>query len=395
MAEFEIGENTSKGGTLDKISNIIFVGDDAKDRQYRGILSFDTSSLPDDATITSAQVKMKRQGVVGTDPFNTHGNLLLEIRNGAFSNSTALNIEDFSAIANIGSTRDPFSGAVSNWHTASLSNINLGLVNKSGVTQFRLLFSKDDNDDMGADYVKLFSGNSATDQPQLIVTYSTVSGGATNQPPVITSNGGGATADISLPENMLAVTTVAATDPDAQSLTYSIIGGADAALFNLDPASGKLYFITPPSYNAPNNAGLDHVYNVTVQVSDGSLTDSQELVVSITHSKPPTGGILDPSFGSNGVVTTKVNGVPTSASEILLQPDGKVVTLGTVKVNVNQPQRIISRYNINGTLDASFGSNGSIIIDALGFPGTKIGIQTRRKADRWRTHQRRICGHPL
>ena len=174
MAGFSnLGEFSNKGGTLDKVSNVIYVGDDAKDRQYRGILSFDTNSIPDNVTITSAQVKIKKQGVVGTDPFNTHGNLLLEIRNGTFSNDIALNLEDFSAIANIGSTQDKFSAADASWYTASLSNINLGLVNKVGVTQFRLLFSKDDNDDLGADYVKFFSGNSASDLPQLIVTYST------------------------------------------------------------------------------------------------------------------------------------------------------------------------------------------------------------------------------
>ena len=126
----ESGENSNQGGTLDKISNVFFVGDDAKDRQYRGILSFDTNSIPDNVTITSAQVKIKKQGVVGTDPFNTHGNLLLEIRNGTFSNNIALNLEDFSAIADSGSTQDKFSAADASWYTASLSNINLGLVNK-------------------------------------------------------------------------------------------------------------------------------------------------------------------------------------------------------------------------------------------------------------------------
>ena len=80
----ESGENTNKGGMLDKLSNVIFVGDDAKDRQYRGILSFDTNSIPDNAAVTSAQVKIKKQGIVGFSPFDVLGNLLLEIRNGRF-----------------------------------------------------------------------------------------------------------------------------------------------------------------------------------------------------------------------------------------------------------------------------------------------------------------------
>jgi uncharacterized delta-60 repeat protein len=392
----ESGEFSNKGGTLDKISNVIYVGDGAKDRQYRGILSFDTVSIPDNAVIASAQVKIKRQGVVGTDPFNTHGNLLLEIRSGAFNNGATLTLEDFSSSASAGSTQDKFSGMVSNWHTASLSNTNLGLVNKYGLTQFRLLFSKDDNDDMGADYVKFFSGNASADLPQLIVTYSTTT--ANNRPPVmnatasinvlenmaavttvtatdpdaqpltysisggldagkfsinagtgeltfvtapdfesiplglvyhltvqasdgsltaaqdisvtvmpvnefapvVTSNGGGAVANISLPENTTAVTTITASDADlpTPSLTYSIIGGVDAALFSVNPSDGKMSFVTAPSYNAPNDSGLDHIYNVTIQASDGALADSQELIISIINPNPATGFTALHQFGS-------------------------------------------------------------------------------------------------
>jgi len=53
-----------------------------------------------------------------------------------------------------------------------VSNSNLLFISKFGTTQFRLLFSKDDNDDLGADYIKFFSGNSTSaNLPQLIVTY--------------------------------------------------------------------------------------------------------------------------------------------------------------------------------------------------------------------------------
>ena len=53
-----------------------------------------------------------------------------------------------------------------------------------------------------------------------------------NEAPVITSNLGGPTAAISMAENGTAVTNVTATDVDAgASLTYSISGGADQALF--------------------------------------------------------------------------------------------------------------------------------------------------------------------
>src|SRR5438309_523322 len=51
--------------------------------------------------------------------------------------------------------------------------------------------------------------------------------------PIISSNGGGATAAITIAENSTAVTTVTASDADAgTTLTYSITGGADAAKFS-------------------------------------------------------------------------------------------------------------------------------------------------------------------
>ena len=58
---------------------------------------------------------------------------------------------------------------------------------------------------------------------------------------MITSDGGGATASVNVAENATAVTTVTATDPDAgATLTYSIVGGADAAKFAVDASTGAL-----------------------------------------------------------------------------------------------------------------------------------------------------------
>ena len=295
----ESAETSNIGGSMDKTSTVINIGDDAKDRQYRGMLSFNTASLPDNAVITSAQVRIKRQGFVGTDAFTTHGSLVFDIRSGAFSNNVALNLNDFAAVASTGSQQGSFSEAAANWYAASLNSLNLGYINKYGVTQFRLSFTKDDNDDMGADYIKFFSGSSTTaNQPQLIITYTTTSGGVevnglsveemsiNNQPPVITSDGGLPVAEITLVENTITVTTVTAVDAQQPALTYSIQGGEDAALFAIDPSTGELSFVTAPSYNVPDDAGSDHSYRVTVQASDGELTTLQDILVTIVPAVP-------------------------------------------------------------------------------------------------------------
>jgi hypothetical protein len=168
----ESGENTNVGGSVEKNGTTFNVGDDQKNRQYKSILSFDTSSLPDDAVIVSAQLQIKRQSFFGTDPFGTHGPLVSEIRSGTFNDSAALQSDDFSASASPNAVRDQFAPLTFSWYITQLSNANLVLINKAGLTQFRLSFTKDDNDDLGSDYVKFFSGNAINaNQPQLIIKY--------------------------------------------------------------------------------------------------------------------------------------------------------------------------------------------------------------------------------
>ncbi|HET9911871.1 MAG TPA: right-handed parallel beta-helix repeat-containing protein [Anaerolineales bacterium] len=168
----ESGENTNAGGSFDRNATTFSAGDDQRNRQYKSIVSFDTGSLPDNAVIVSAQLKIKRQGVAGTDPFGTHGALLAEIRNSPFSNHIALQTADFSAAASPGMVRDQFADLTYSWYAVQLSKANLLLINKGGVTQFRLFFSKDDNDDRGSDVMKFFSGNSVdANKPELSITY--------------------------------------------------------------------------------------------------------------------------------------------------------------------------------------------------------------------------------
>jgi hypothetical protein len=168
----ESGENTNRGGSLDRSAATIYVGDDETDKQYRGILSFDTSPLPNNAVILYAQLKLRRRGIEGSDPFRTHGSLMSNIRDGTFGNIAILQNGDFSAAATAGHVTDTLLELESNWYVTELQNTNLALVNKTGTTQFRVLFSKDDNDDLSADYVEFYSGNGLSSYvPQLTVTY--------------------------------------------------------------------------------------------------------------------------------------------------------------------------------------------------------------------------------
>jgi Ca2+-binding RTX toxin-like protein len=113
-----------------------------------------------------------------------------------------------------------------------------------------------------------------------------------NTAPQITSNGGGTLATISVAENTMAVTQVTAFDAEGAKLTYSITGGADRSKFHIDSATGVLTFVTAPDYEQPTDADGNNIYEVNVTVSDGSLSDSQSITVSVAdvsdENIPPT-----------------------------------------------------------------------------------------------------------
>ncbi len=134
--------------------------------------------------------------------------------------------------------------------------------------------------------------------------------------PVITSNGGGATATISVPENSTAVTTVTATDLDLPSsaLIYSISGGADAARFSITSSTGQLQFITAPDAEVPTDSGSNNVYDVIVQVSDGTLVDTQ--AISVTVSPLNDNSPVITSNGGGATVTIAVSENTTAVTTV-------------------------------------------------------------------------------
>ncbi len=168
----ESGENTNAGGSL-RADAFLVIGDNATDKQYRSILYFDTSTLPDNAVILRVTLKIKSAGVTGTDPFTTHGNLLADIKEGTFS-AADLEITDFEAWVsndNVGSF-SAVSGAPG-WYKLTLAASDHAYINLTYITQFRLRFATDDNNDTGADYAAFYAGDAGlANRPQLIVEYT-------------------------------------------------------------------------------------------------------------------------------------------------------------------------------------------------------------------------------
>ena len=168
----EGSETSDTGKIANAVASNLLVGDHALDRQVRSILHFNTSSLPDNAVITSITIKIKRQMRFGT-PFASLGNLQVDIANPFFGAEIGIKPSDFQAVPslpNVGAFNPAPDG---NWYSATLDPAAYPLINLTGGTQFRLAFSIPDDDDGRADWLMFYSGNFRITayQPVLIITY--------------------------------------------------------------------------------------------------------------------------------------------------------------------------------------------------------------------------------
>jgi basic membrane lipoprotein Med (substrate-binding protein (PBP1-ABC) superfamily) len=170
----ESAEISNIGGTLNVNATTFSLGDNAQKKQYRGILSFNTSGLPDNAVITKVTLKVKKQGILGGgNPVALFQGFMVDIKKGVFG-TAALQTTDFQTLAN--KTYGPFTPALSGgWYSLNL-NTAKNYINKlavsGGLTQVRLRFMLDDNNNAIANILNLYSGNAPlVSRPQLIIEY--------------------------------------------------------------------------------------------------------------------------------------------------------------------------------------------------------------------------------
>ena len=70
-------------------------------------------------------------------------------------------------------------------------------------------------------------------------------------------------------------------DTTVEATVYSISGGADAALFNVDSSTGVVTFKTAPNYEATTDAGANHVYDIVVKASDGVNFTTKSVAITV------------------------------------------------------------------------------------------------------------------
>ncbi len=174
---------TMTEGPVNTKAQTFDVGDGADNWGRRGIISFDTSSIPDDATITAARIRLTRATVAGTPTalgslhLDMGGNsILARAAGGAIIGSSSL-VEptdyDLAAAGQLDiASSFPFPSG--NGHTtfAEIDSSFLGGISPTGLTQFRVRFTMENDADNGADFISFYSGEAgSTVRPELIVEF--------------------------------------------------------------------------------------------------------------------------------------------------------------------------------------------------------------------------------
>ncbi|HET9933727.1 MAG TPA: hypothetical protein VFQ35_23650 [Polyangiaceae bacterium] len=113
----------------------------------------------------------------------------------------------------------------------------------------------------------------------------------------------------------------------------------------------------------PVGAGEDYAYAIAAQ-SDGKLLvagSSAENQGDFALVRLQRDGALDSSFGQGGKVTTPIGAGTDVARAIAIQSDGKILLAGSSVGTGTGTDFALARYTSDGRLDTSFGDGGKVV----------------------------------
>ncbi|MDE2975259.1 MAG: cadherin domain-containing protein [Gemmatimonadota bacterium] len=255
--------------------------------------------------------------------------------------------ENTAADTNIGTPVTATHQGTLSWTLGGTDAAAFGIVSTTGQLQTKAALDHETKDS----YTVTVTASDGTLSDSITVTITVTD---VNEAPVLTD---GATATRAIAENTAASTNIgavfAATDPDvpANTLTYSL-GGTDAAAFGIVSNSGQLQ----------TKSALDHEtkasYTVTVTVSDGTLSDSITVTISVTD-------VNDAPVFTDGATATRAIAENTATD----------TNIGTAiaATDVDRPANTLT-WTLGGTDAAAFG-----IVSTSGQLQTKAALNHETK----------------
>lgn len=117
--------------------------------------------------------------------------------------------------------------------------------------------------------------------------------------------------------------------------------------------------------------GSDNTVNCVALQRDGKIVVGGGIANGFGLARFQSDGSLDTTFGSGGVVTTRLPGPlgynVGAVEAVALLPDGKIVVAGTSISNyAYNTDFVVARYNVDGSPDATFGDGGITVTDFFG-----------------------------
>ena len=122
---------------------------------------------------------------------------------------------------------------------------------------------------------------------------------------------------------------------------------------SLDTSFGDSGTVTPD---------LDSTLNNIAVQPDGKIIAVGSAGLDFALARYNSDGSLDTSFGDSGTVTTDIDD-REFANRVVLQPDGKIIVGGTSGDSSPIQDIALARYNSDGSLDTSFGTDGVVTTD--------------------------------
>jgi uncharacterized delta-60 repeat protein len=90
------------------------------------------------------------------------------------------------------------------------------------------------------------------------------------------------------------------------------------------------------------------------------------LTTDIGLARYTSAGVLDTTFGTNGTTTTTVTGLNVDVADFAVRSNGDILVAGTGTVDIDGGTVVLVRYKANGSLDKTFGNEGIVTTETGG-----------------------------
>ena len=149
---------------------------------------------------------------------------------------------------------------------------------------------------------------------------------------------------------------VAAGSPTVSSIDFTVVRfNSDGTLDSTFDGDGIA--------TVPDSFGTDTAYAVKVGTNGKISATGDGGGYDFVAIRFNTDGSLDAGFGNAGKVSTLPAADRSYPNAALLQPDGKLIIAGHAEIFFGLSDFALIRYNVNGTLDTTFDTDGKVLND--------------------------------